>query len=40
MKKVKRVVEEDYSFEYDNVYNMEADELRSESGFDNSIWYS
>lgn len=38
MKRVKKF--EDDFFEYDNVYNMEADELRTESVVDNSVWYS
>ena len=32
--------EEEYYFEYDNVYNMEPDELRAESASDTSVWYS
>ena len=39
MKSVRRK-EEDYFFEYDNVYNMEPDELRAESASDTSVWYS
>lgn len=39
MKSVRRK-EEDYFFEYDNVYNMEPDELRVESASDTSVWYS
>lgn len=39
MKSVRRK-EEDYFFEYDNVYNMEQDELRVESASDTSVWYS
>ena len=38
MKRVKKV-EEDYYFEYDNVYNMDPDELRVESGNDSSVCY-
>lgn len=27
-------------FEYDNVYNVERDELRMDSASDTSVWYS
>jgi hypothetical protein len=32
--------EDEYFFEYDNVYNLEHDELRAESASDTSVWYS
>ena len=35
-----RKKEEEYFFEYDNVYNLEHDELRAESASDTSVWYS
>ena len=35
-----RKKEEEYFFEYDNVYNLEHDELRAESDSDTSVWYS
>ena len=39
MKSVRRK-EDEYFFEYDNVYNLEHDELRAESASDTSVWYS
>jgi hypothetical protein len=39
MKNGRRNEERDF-FEYDNVYNMEPDELRMESASDTSVWYS
>ena len=37
-----RIIEErdDYYFEYDNVYNMDADERYIDRGADSSVWYN
>lgn len=40
MKKREIVDRDEYYFEYDNVYNMEEDERRFESGADTSVWYN
>lgn len=40
MKRSNLTDRDEYYFEYDNVYNMEEDERRYESGLDSSVWFS
>jgi len=39
MKNGRKKEDQDF-FEYDNVYNMEQDELRVDLASDTSVWYS